>query len=773
MVGQPFLTTKLANHLVAVEVAWGADLTDLDGSGWSWMDITTSVVFDGDGDEGSAVRIQIGRPDESQETQACEMTCRLDNRSGAYSTDGMSTNWPNVRRGTPVRVRVSTNGGSSWSLRFQGSAVGFSPEWDEETGRWATVVLTASGPLRRLNQGTLAARSAMYMGTMADPSVLHYWPCEDEYGSTFVAPAIGEGNGTFQIYDLNTGGQIPGRAGEFAGNSTIPSSAPLVVLADGGDLTLDIPGNITASAVTVSAFYSGIMQITPWDGTTQNPIRGQDQVGALCSIYTAGAAAGKVWDVYYSGGTNLRLSVYPATLHTYGVNTIINRNLNFHLVHEVDYEVALRLSQSGTTTNYELWVRPLDNIVGWAATGTLANNSNGCDVSGIQLGAFSDTPGLAVGHCVVRNTSVADDYDFAWSSAHAGEATLDRFERLCLENGIHSVVLDSSFTVNSSITDTMGPQYYDTLTALLREIESTGQGLLYDGLGPGLTYVTKEYREAAAAASAALTLDAASGHLMEPFAPVDDDQKTINHATVNRHNGTTRHYADRSGSLGADKIGEFATSITPNPISDDNLIRYAEWLVSAGTYEGYRYPSVSFALETNNSLIPSWLACTPQSRIDVTNAAAVRRGHSNNTVRLLLEGWQETISAFTWRVTANTSPAEPWNVVRLASPTGSTGDDICHMDTDSSQLNTSVALGATSISVRTNSGPLWVTSAADADSFPFDISLGGARVTVTAISGASSPQTFTVSALPRAFTGSTTPGAGAPIKVWNPPVLGL
>src|SRR5207245_8928526 len=126
---------------------------------------------------------------------------------------------------------------------------------------------------------------------------------------------------------------------------------------------------------------------------------------------------------------------------------------------------------------------------------------------------------------------------------------------------------------------------------------------------------------------------------------------------------------------------------------------------------GFRYPSVSFALETNASLIPGWLACTPQSRVDVTNVASVRRQHPTETIKLLLEGWHEEISAFTWRVTANTTRSEPWNIVRLAAATGSTGDGICHLDTDGSQLNASVSAGATSIAVKTITGPLRVTPA--------------------------------------------------------------
>ena len=79
---------------------------------------------------------------------------------------------------------------------------------------------------------------------------------------------------------------------------------------------------------------------------------------------------------------------------------------------------------------------------------------------------------------------------------------------------------------------------------------------------------------------------------------------------------------------------------------------------------------------------------------------------------------------------------------------------------------TSASAGATSLSVATASGPLWTTTA---DDCPLYIEVGGIRVTVTAISGASSPQTFTV-------TGSTVTKAlasGLEVALWRPVGPGL
>lgn len=62
-------------------------------------------------------------------------------------------------------------------------------------------------------------------------------------------------------------------------------------------------------------------------------------------------------------------------------------------------------------------------------------------------------------------------------------------------------------------------------------------------------------------------------------------------------------------------------------------------------------------------------------------------------------------------------------------------------DTDGSELAAAVDADDTALSVAVTAGPLWPTTGGV---LPVDVDLGGERVTVTAISGASSPQTFTV-----------------------------
>ena len=85
----------------------------------------------------------------------------------------------------------------------------------------------------------------------------------------------------------------------------------------------------------------------------------------------------------------------------------------------------------------------------------------------------------------------------------------------------------------------------------------------------------------------------------------------------------------------------------------------------------------------------------------------------------------------------NASPAGPWTVGVLEDPV------LGRADTDGSELATAIGATDTTITVAVTSGPLWIVGSAAPD-FPFNLALGGEVMTVTGISGATSPQTFTV-----------------------------
>ncbi|WP_200302221.1 hypothetical protein [Streptomyces adelaidensis] len=90
-------------------------------------------------------------------------------------------------------------------------------------------------------------------------------------------------------------------------------------------------------------------------------------------------------------------------------------------------------------------------------------------------------------------------------------------------------------------------------------------------------------------------------------------------------------------------------------------------------------------------------------------------------------------------------------------------------NTDGSELDAGVDADDGTLSVAVTAGPRWTT---DANEMPILIDVGGEHMLVTAISGTSSPQTFTIGA--RSYNGVTKPHlAGTPVTLAYPAIASL
>lgn len=681
---------------LAIEVAWGADLA-ADPAGWTWTDITGDVRHE------QGIRTKHGSGDEASVSQPASCSMTLDNTSGRYSLGGMSPSWPNVRRNTPVRVRV--DGGGGYEVLFQGGATVWKPQWDT-TGRDATVALTAHGTLRRLAQGTAPVVSSLRRAILDRSDVVGYWPCEDGADATEIRSGL---PGHPPMYFTNATPAF-GTSGRFA------CSAALPVLR-----TARLVGVLPAYTHTGEVMVRQLLDF---------PTSGLFDGGVILRIYMpTGTAA--FWDISYYTGGGLRLQAYTAAFTEVEDSGTVGFDVDGRAL-----RLQLELVQDGGDVDWRLATLGLGVSVGAVFVGTLPGHTIG-RVDTIEPNPNLNLDQLGVGQYTVHDdiTSLFDDrVEF---NAFFGEVSADRIARLCVENGIAVTELAAPGTMNDQAADVVGAQRPKTLVELLRDTEAAGGGLITDGRGPGVVWMTRRRRYSEAAA-ATLTVDAAAGELTPPFAPVDDDQVQRNKVTATREGGGSATYEDVDGPTGTAAIGDYDEQITVVTAYDVALPQFAAWRVHLGRSTEYRYPVLQLDLARDPALIGDWLAVTSGSRIDVVGADSVRLLPSP-TVALIVEGYEQTISKLRWDVTVACSPAE----VRLVAELDDSALPL-RLDPTSSTLAASASVGATSLSVAT-SGPLWTTSGAHV---PMTIDVAGIAVTVTAISGAGSPQTFTV-------TGST------------------
>lgn len=734
--GVPFLAAQLGSGArLLVEAAWGADLA-ADSATWTWTDITEDVRQS----DGAGIELTHGRADEATVMQPATCKLLLDNSSGDYSLGGQSSLYPYVRQNTPIRVRVDHDGNGTYNTLFQGYADSWTPTW-EMNGASPAVALSASGVLRRLAQNTAPVLSSLRRRLTTESNVRAYWPCEDGREATAAASAF-DGHPSM-LWTVGT----PNFA---AASDAFDCSLPLPTLTDSALDGFVLPYTHTGE------WQVRMLMVVPDTGMSTN--------GNLLRVYTSSSSIAIVEIDYGSGGGSMSLTAYDASGTSVYTSGVIGFAINGQ-----SGRLFLSMDQDGADVDYRYGWQPIGGTATfWDAT--ITGRTIGA-VTRVIAGYDFDHDDWTVGHVVVQDEVTDIHADDDELEAFAGEVTTfavdsGRFGRLCAENGIENIAYGDSTSFDQP-TDVMGPQRPDVLLNLLRDAERVDQGIIVDGLTAGLVFRTRRNLENR---DADLTVDISAKELAQPLQPVCDDQGRVNRAIVNRQDGVTAEVADEDGPLGTDTIGIYDTSMTVPVESDEAPRLYAGWLVHKGTVEGYRYPTLALDLAATPDLIPAWLTATdvgPGERIDITNPAAAATGHADATISQQIQGFRQFLTPYRWDVEMNCAPFEPWRIGVVAAESGDTDEFLARLDSGGSTLAAGAAAGATSLSVATTSGlPLWTTTA---DDLPFEIEVAGIAITVTAISGSSSPQTFTV-------TGSTVTkalSAGAEVKVHRPPALGL
>lgn len=626
--------------------------------------------------------------------------------------------------------------------RFTGEVASWKPQRTLEfvagSGRGdAWVEIEAAGILRRLSQNPDELPSAVRRATV-DDSPTAYWPLEDGDGSTSAVSVV-DGVGPMQTFGYSrftapgTGTPEPA-AGlpRFGTGGGIPGSLPVVDLSQGGVLQGTVP------AGTSAGWRIEFTMVAPRDkASTVIPIR----------WVTSGT-----WDTWEF---QIEASGIFATFGT-GLTAAGSASANFNVFDGLPHHYAIWAVPSGSETAAVIYVDGIQ-VAAYAAFVPPMTGGPGSIISVIinPLEEVNGTTALPIlGHVAVWNTGSpggVDDHTDA-ARGHLGETTAERFERLCAEQGITAVVVG-----DPDDTQAMGAQRVDTFVALLGELERTEDGLVYearDSLGLVLRTRASRYNP-----TARLTVDWDAGQVAPPFAPVIDDQGTRNDITVkSTTTGATARSVEESGRMSVQAppagVGRYAVPVDVNPADDDDLAHHASWHRHKGTTDEARFPQVSVDLVAAPELAAAAAGTHPGDLAEVPNLpAAVNPG----TASLVVLGDVETIGAATRRITFVGVPASPWLAIGVY--------DTSRYDTSGAELAANFVAGTDgSMSVATTAGPLWTTAAAD---MPMVLLARGVRITVSAVAGASSPQTMTVSGV--SLSGLTIP-AGTPVSVANPGV---
>jgi hypothetical protein len=694
--GTALCPDELSGWLFSVEIAFGADLT-ADSTTWTWTDVTSDVLQE------SGVNISpLGGQDENPQTPAAGCTFTLDNRQNLYSKNNpLCSNYPNVRNNTPVRVRISTDNGSTWYLMFHGEATVWQPDSDP-TGTYIVTRVTAKGRSQRSTQHTSPLRSAMYR-TISGTTFLAYWPLEDGTSAVYAASASSSilpmyTNGTLPAFASVTGPDGSDSVADFSGGGSLTGSIPVGVYT-----SYRLEASVKMPAIASGDFATVINWRSQGDVSEWELTHDDDAGGGLFAQYIAsdGAVASQFpgTPVYVDDGKwhHLRIDIsknVASTVFKLTVDNVLVLTWNIALAYGVI--TSVRLNPNGDTT------------VG--------------------------TP--AIGHVAVWGpwSGSADTYDAF--RGHAGESPNARFARLAGEEGIETITVGTDDTPVA-----MGPQSVDSYINLVQEAATTADAFLYDGQGAGQQWQTLSDRYNR---DAAVTLDITASEVMPLVVPLDDDLRLVNQATVDRRNGTTEVAELTTGPLGtgSDGVGVIGAQVSVNQYDDHLVDDRAWWEVwkGAGSGGGFRYPMLTVNLRSRPALAARWFArgdgvsgpVMPGCRIDLEHLSDYVAAYPPGTVRLILLGIAYRISTFVFESDILMAPYRQYDVQEVGNRT--TG----RLNSSGSTLSGDVSLGATSLSIATTSSASqpWTTMATYPSDFPLHVEIEGIDVTVHSIGAA-------------------------------------
>ena len=638
-------------------------------------------------------------------------------------TDGVGRTW--VLAGTAAITNRQT--------RFSGEVSSWPPVWGV-SGQDVRTPIEAAGILRRLGQGTSPLDSTLRR-RIPPASPLGYWPMEDGRSATQAASPIPG------VAPMTSDGLT--FAADDSGGNIMPGSGPLPALGTASSIGARVP-----PASGTGWHVEMVYRLDALPATQQRMLR----------VTVAGSATVAYVQVLVGGGS-VRIEARDrdgdvVTFFAHSDPTALgdfvgawNRLQIFTIPDGADTHLVAAWRSVITG----IWWYARTHYTGTPGHVTTLTGTWGADFEGMRLGHLGvwPTAGHFEGATPVPGVLVYEGCD----DGFLGEAPSARIIRLCAEEGIPLTVAGSDVPEQH-----LGSQRPAAILALLGEAAAAGGGILVeqrDTIGLSYRTIGTLYHQ-----PVRLALDYATGQVAPPLRPVDDDRGIRNDVRVQRRDGSEGRSVLEAGPLSVqdppDGVGRYDTQVTLNLYSDAQTRQVAGWLRHLGTWDAARYPTVRVALHSHPELIGAVTDLEVGDRITIANPPPWL---PPDTIDLLAQGWAETLGVYTWGVEYTCAPGGPWDTAQAG---------IAKAAPDGTVLAAAATATATTLSIRTTAGPLWSTNPAD---YPVDIVISGERVTVTAVSGVSSPQTATVI---RGANGITKPlPAGAAVTLAVRPIPSL
>lgn len=571
------------------------------------------------------------------------------------------------------------------------------PEWSPRWGdvaTYATTPIQGAGILRRLGTGASALRSPMYRQISGYTTLVGYWPMEDDSGATQLANVVAGGqSATFA--NMQLGGAGP--AGS-AGAATFTNSDSTSVMRGTFQSASATAGWQISWSAKLDALPAGSTQMVAWF-TSNN----------------------------YWWAINLNSGVFVVTVVDPSGSVVVNNSISFAGTDPTQWVTfRMKATVSGGTVSWAFaWFVQGAPVV-WGTSSTFSGavgalrswTANGNASMG--GGSICHVFGVTTGNDDLQSFAALRSFD-----GYAGETAGNRAIRLAQDEGVPVIVMG-----DPDLTAAMGVQSASTFLSLVRECEDADQGLLIER-GAGLGFLTNRFR---LNVPVTMALDFAQKHIADAPEPTDDDLNLTNVVTLTRTNGSSTTVLSASSVA---LSGAYTDELTVNLYLDAQLDDQAGWRLHMGTIDELRWPRITLQLHRNPSLIYTWCAMRIGSRITVANPPSAVAGAQ---LDLIVEGYTETITPFTWDIEVNCSPATPTDV-GIYSDSGTRYNSTLTTIASPGINSSTVTVPITTAASGTVAQHTWSTTAV-----PYAWLVGGEQMTVTAMTSPSGTGPFTQTA---------------------------
>lgn len=634
---------------------------------------------------------------------------------------------------TPIRFTLDSD------VRFYGEVASWSPQrsinYDAAASKGeAWTEIEVSGILRRLGQGADAIRSALHrtmVGVTPGDFVPHaYWSMEDgEDATQFASSTPGVG-------PMVLSGDIT-----LAVSDEVVGSAPLPVWLAGSNATGVIPTYTDTGTWTAQATV-----IPPTDLVAQNQavtVFNVQMTGGTYKEVAVGITPGSTIGLFTRDTAD---NIVDTWFDTFPAGTVYGQPVTMALTATDD--------ASGTDDGWSARLIAADGTILASIDELSGAGDYGRATSIIANGRLALATGAVIGHLGVwidpAFTAGTDDVSNALAiGGWAGEQAHERLERLCREEGI-------PLTVEGTVSQAMGAQPLETLTALFAECERTDDGLLFEPRNAyGLIYRCGRERYSR---PVALELDYAARDVAPPLLPILNDLTSRNDVTVRRRNGASARAVLETGPLSVqdppDGIGRYKTQVDVNTETDDVLTDHAYWHLRKGTIDGIRYARVSVDLDAKPGLVAD---ATAVDIGDVITIANLPDDEHPGLARLHVLGYTESVGSHRRIITYTCVPAATYDVGVWGADAATSGS---RWGVWTTFLAEDLTTSETAADVTTGTD-VWATTASHPGLFPagggagISVVIGGLTYLCTAITGTHPNLTLTLVRLADDKTHST------------------